>query len=611
VLDAATFHPLASHRVNGGVDYDWVGDTLLVTQLDYTTRWRVRSDLYGWVPGRDWQRRTWGARLVAPAGGGGRGAAITLGAAAAVPTVPVPASPSGAVWTELAFSPDGRSLAGSRVANGRWSLLEWPADRPAAGTALVETRVSIADPVWTPGGELWFVADPTGFPQAYRWRDAGMAEPLTSDPLGARAPAPLADGTLVYASPRARGWELRHAQPLAGGARATFPDPLPFEPAPEVATRETGYAMWPSLAPHFWIPFFLNAGPSGRFGGAVTAGADAIGRVQYLADLFVAPQHWRAAGDLTLLFQGLGNPTLDLFVSSRWLDLLPPPRAARFTLSELWQRAALGASFVAQRWRSFASVRVAAELERTHFATTPDTSLAAVCVGCETQDLVGGSVTLALSRLVTGPLAVSPENGFLASLTYRRRQETATARWSDELRGRLALYARVPGLGGFAHHVLAVRLAAGGTSGPLGPMYNIGGVSSGTVGVGFGQSLGVSRTFPVRGYPNGTLSGRRAATGSIEYRLPLALIGRALGHLPIGADKLWLNAFVDAGDAWAPGTSAQFTRLRSVGVELASRVSLSYDFLLALRLGLAAPLVAQPSGAARRPQLYFTLGSDF
>jgi hypothetical protein len=343
----------------------------------------------------------------------------------------------------------------------------------------------------------------------------------------------------------------------------------------------------------------------------VTAGADAIGRVQYLADLFVAPQRWRAAGDLTLLYQGLGNPTLDLYVSSRWLVLLPPPRAGSLTLSELYQRAALGASFVAQRWRRFASVRVAAELERTHFATIPATALATVCGGCETQDLVGGSVTLALSHLVTGALAVSPENGFLASLTYRRREEAATTRWSNELRGRLALYARVPGLGGFAHHVLAVRLAAGGTSGPLGAIYSIGGVSSGTVSVSFGQSLGVSRTFPVRGYPNGTLAGRRAATGSIEYRLPLALIGRALGHLPIGADKLWLNAFADAGDAWAPGTSAQFTRLRSAGLELASRVSLSYDLLLALRLGLAQPLVALPSGAARRPQLYLALGSDF
>src|SRR5207245_2194334 len=28
VLDAATGRPLAAHRVNGGVDYDWLGDTL-------------------------------------------------------------------------------------------------------------------------------------------------------------------------------------------------------------------------------------------------------------------------------------------------------------------------------------------------------------------------------------------------------------------------------------------------------------------------------------------------------------------------------------------------------------------------------------------------------
>src|SRR6266571_6345572 len=39
VLDAATERPLAAHRVTGGVDCDWLGDTLLVTQLDFTSRW--------------------------------------------------------------------------------------------------------------------------------------------------------------------------------------------------------------------------------------------------------------------------------------------------------------------------------------------------------------------------------------------------------------------------------------------------------------------------------------------------------------------------------------------------------------------------------------------
>src|SRR2546426_9390489 len=47
------------------------------------------------------------------------------------------------------------------------------------------------------------------------------------------------------------------------------------------------------------------------------------------------------------------------------------------------------------------------------------------------------------------------------------------------LRSQLALYAHVPGLGGFAHHALALRLAAGSFNGALGSFYKGGGVSSG------------------------------------------------------------------------------------------------------------------------------------
>ena len=140
MLDAATFRTLATHLVNGGADYDWVGDTLAVTQLDYTSRWRIRSDLYHWLPAAgEWRRVTRGARLVAPAGGGGRLAAITLGPASGRPTVPAPPpSPDSgdALWTDLAPSPDGRWVAGVRCADGRWSLVLWPATSPADAVAL-------------------------------------------------------------------------------------------------------------------------------------------------------------------------------------------------------------------------------------------------------------------------------------------------------------------------------------------------------------------------------------------------------------------------------------------------------------------------------------------
>jgi len=611
VLDAATNRPLATHRVNGGVDYDWLGDTLVITQLDFTSRWRIRSDLYRWLPGGAWRRATHGARLVAPAGGGGRLAAITLGAASARPTVPAPAVPRGAVWEDVAPSPDGRWVAGSRSVEGRRALVRWPADSPDAGVVLLETGGSIADVVWTPGGEIWFVADPTGVPQVYRWRESGPALPLTNEPLGARAPAPLPNGTLLYTALTARGWELRRAQALAGGAPVSFPKPLPFDAAPAVPVSETGYTMWPSLRPHFWIPVFDNAGPTGRFGGALTAGTDALGRFSYAADLFVSPEPFRAAGDFVLVSSVLGNPTLDLSAWASWADLRPPPSASSVTLSELDHYAALGASFVTRRWRRSASVRVAAELERFRYATIPDTALATVCPACVTQNLVGGSVTLTLSRLVSGALSVSPENGVTWSVTYRRRDEQGSARWSNELRSRLALYARVPGLGGFAHHVLALRFLAGGTNGPLGTLFRVGGVAPQGVNLFFAPTLTATRAFPLRGYASGELRGQRAVAGSVEYRVPLALVGQALGHLPLGVDKLWLNLFADAGDAWGPGASPRLTRLRSTGLELAGRMMVSYDFPLSVRLGIAQPLVAPPSGGARRPQLYAALASDF
>jgi WD40 repeat protein len=613
VLDAATERLLETHPVNGSADYDWLGDTLLITQLDFTSRWRLRSDLYRWLPGEAWRRATRGARLVAPAGGGGRLVAIALGPASGRPTVPAPAVPEGAVWMDVAPSSDGRWLAGTRLADGRSALVRWPVDSPDAATVLIETGGTIADLVWTPGGELWFVGDPAGFPQVYRWRESGGAEPLTNEPLGARAPAPLPDGTLLYAALTARGWELRRAAALAGGSGApvVFRRPLPFDSAPAVAQRETGYTLWPSLRPSFWLPLFQNAGPTGRFGGALTAGTDAVGRFAYAADVLVSPRPFRAAGDFALVSAALGNPTLDASASGSWADLAPPPGAPSVTLSELDYVAALGASFVARRWRSVASVRLAAELEHTHFATIPDTSLAAVCPGCGAQDLVGGSVTLALSRLVVGPLSVSPENGVAWSATYRRREEQGAPRWSNELRSRFALYARVPGLGGFAHHVLALRLLAGGSSGPLGTLFRVGGVSPQGVNVLFAPSLSATRAFPLRGYGAGELRGQRAAVGSVEYRAPLGLVGRALGHLPVGVDKVWLNLFAEAGDAWAPGASPRFARLRAAGFELAGRVTVSYDFPLAVRLGVAQPLATAPSGAARRPHVYAALASDF
>lgn len=621
VIDARDYRRLRAHQVNGGVSYDWLGDTLVVAQLDFTGRWRIRSDLYRWLPNGEWRRETYGARLTQPRAGSGLLAGIVLEPGGNRPALPGAESAGGAgrgvTWGGVVPSPDGRWMAATRHADGRWALVRWPAGSPDSVAVLVESGGVLADPTWTPepDGAPLFVSDRSGFPQVYRWNDGTGATPLTAEPLGARAPAALPDGTLLYATLTAGGWELRHAP-----ARPMSPPPLgwsvgvparavPFDSAPAVPTRETGYAAAPSLRPHFWVPLFQDDFGTGRFFGAATAGSDALGRYVYVAQGFAAWDPVRAAGALTVVSRGLGNPTLDVSLSSDWVHT--GRTAGGTVVSEREQEAAVGASFVVRRWNTVASLRVAAEYEGSRFVARPDTALAAVCIGCASRDLVGGSVSLGLSRFVLAPLAISPEQGFAWTATYRRREQQGLPRWSDELRGRLRLYARLPGIGGFAHPVLAVRLAAGGTAGPLVETLSVGGVSAGTLDLGFGQSLGATRDFPVRGYARGELRGRRAATASVEIRLPVALIGRSLGHLPVGTDRLSLSLFGDIGDAWNPGTPARLTRLRSAGVEVVGDLTFNYDVPLRLRVGLAQPLADPPSGRSRRPRVYVAFASDF
>jgi hypothetical protein len=607
IADAATWRPLRRHGINSLASPGWLGDTLVVSQIDFTSRWRIRSDLYRWTPDGAWHRSTRAARLTEPHAGGGVFSAVVVSAGDNRPTLPGVPDPPGTTWGAIVPSPDGRWVAAARHGDGHWALVRWPAHAPDSVTVLFERARIVADPAWTQHGALLFVADPTGLPQVYRWTDSGAVR-LTADPAGARHPAPLADGTLVYATLGARGWQLRRATPLVAAAEPGAA-PAPFDTAPAVATRETGYTAWPSLRPHFWIPTLLTTSGAGTFVGAVTAGGDALDRDYYVVQALAAPDTKRAAGAFWLVDQRLGNPTLDISGSSDWSFV-----GTSFTgvaVSERDQDAALGLTFVRQRWRTFMSLRAAGEYEGRRFAAEPDTPLVAVCTGCTNRDLVGGSVSVGLARAFAGPLSVSPENGFSVAGLVRRREQQGSTRWANEVRARAGLYLRVPGPGGFAHSVLALRLAAGATAGPITKTLGVGGVSSGTLALGFGQSFGTARAFPVRGYAGGTLRGRRAATASVEYRMPLALIGKGVGHLPVGADKLSLSLFGDAGDAWEPGAQPRLTHLYSAGAELVTDVNINYDFPLRLRLGAAEPIAPLPGGGRRRLQAYLGFSSDF
>jgi hypothetical protein len=601
IVELPSWRVLRSHRVTGQVAYDWLGDTLVIAQLEFSGRWRLRSDLWRWTPDGAWRRSTHDARLTEPRTGARVVSALRLQPGDNAPALPGVPDPPGAAWGAVVPSPDGRWVAATRHVNGRWALVRWPAAAPESVAVLAEPSGIVSDPLWMGEGVL-YVAEVAGFPQVHLWTADGAAQ-VTDEPLGARAPAALPGDTLLYATLAGGGWELRAApltrRPLSAvpavGARAAF------DSAPPVTVRETGYRAWPSLRPHFWLPIGSDAGPSGGFTGAATAGGDAVGRYLYLASALASVRPARAQGAVLLLLRGPGNPTLDLSASNDWSHL---GTVGGHVVSVHDLDAALGATFVARRWRRFVSLRLAAEYEGSRFVARPDTAMAALCTGCRRRDLVGGSVGLAAGSLTTAPLAVSPLDGAFANVLYRRRAEQSTARWSAEARGRLALYARLGPRVGFAHPVLAVRVAAGTIDGPIGSRFSVGGVSSGFVDLGFGQTVGNTRTFPVRGYDGGTLRGTRAATVTLEYRLPLALVGKAIGHLPLGVDRFSLALFGDAGDAWDAGQRPRLRRLRSAGAELVSDVRVSYDFPLRLRLGVAQP-------ATGRTRVYGAFSADF
>ena len=611
VVDATSGAVLRSHRVTGQVSYDWLSDTLIVAQLEYADRWTVRSDLWRWLPppSAAWQRVSDAGRVLEPRVGGGVVAALKLGGGINAPVVaphladPIIDAP-GTTWGDVVPSPDGRWIVAPRHQNGQWQLVRWRAGATPSQSLSILTQPAgfVAGPVWGMGGVL-FVTDAAGFPQIHLWKEGQGVTRLTDEPLGARSPAVLPDGRILFTTLGHEGWELRAVAPLESprpmqpGATAA-----PFDSAPPVAFRETGYSSWPSLRPHFWIPLAYNAGDAGHFLGAATAGGDAVGRYVYLANALVSGSPGRAQGFFALVSNALGDPTLDLSASNDWS--LIGVDSTGHVVSREQRDAALGATFLAQRWRSFVSLRVAAEYQGKRYVSDPDTTLADICIGCASHDLVGGVASLSVGSAVAAPLTVSLQDGATASLLYRYRGEQGTSRWLTEVRGRGSVYLRLGPRLGYAYPVLAVRLATGAMDGPLPDHLSVGGVSSGAAELAFAQTIGTFRTFPVRGYSAGAARGRRAATATVEYRLPLALVGKSLGHLPFGADKISAAVFGDLGDAWNPGEAARLHSLRSFGAELVADLTVSYDLPLRVRVGVAQPATGQA-------QIYGAFAADF
>lgn len=620
VIDPASGHELRAHQVNGGAELAWLGDTLFVTQLEFDTPARVLGDLYRWTPDGAWRRLTHAARVREPfAVPNGIGAVSAERGRMHVVTMPPDGDPTAAMslppgdaWGKLAIDPRGARIAAARHLDGAWDIVIWPVGDPSAARAVTHGAALVGDPAWSPdGGRLFFASERAGLPQVYALTLAtDSIERWTDAPTGAREPEPLPGGGLLYSTILPDGFAVVLDPRPSRSPAGAVPAPATMRAAAIVDVRESGYDPWPALLPHYWSPAWHIESGAGTYVGAVTSGSDVIGRTAYAAYVGFSPSPLRWEAALTMVHRRWRAFALDASAQQFWesYGLYADSAGTLRTLGHRERSGAVGATWSWRRWRSSASVRLGAEVGQDAYAYNDP----AIPAPYATSAFAGAVLTADLARVQYPALAIAPENGFvLSGLARRRRALDGSGAWSDELRGDLTTYLALP-LPGFAHWVLVGEGRAARSSGPNGPLFGVGGASSGVIDLVPGVAIGgATRTFPLRGYPASVRGFDRATTVVGELRVPLALVGRGVLGGGIGLDRVAVNLFGEAGGAWVAGTPATPFALRDLGGELDVGIAVAYHLAFRVHVGLAVPLSDGLGASAGSPRGYVTVGPSF
>ena len=623
IRDLESGTQIASHSTNLLEGLVWIDSTLFLTQLEFDSPVDIRSDLYSWIPGGDWSRVTHGSRDTDVfAARFGRLGIIGLDTAVrevrtadqdTMDGEPFPVPPADD-WGRIAVSPSGDRVAAARHTKGRWDIVIWPWDNPNSFEYVTDDPAMDADPIWSAdGSRLLFASERGGMPQVYSYGIANKeTSRITNEPTGAREPAITPDGTLYYSTALSDGYAIvQQHGPLVGTGEPERPVPgLQVDSAPVVGVRESGYAPWGALRPHFWIPIAHNEESSGVFFGALTSGVDAIERTAYSAVATVAPSTGRWEGVLSLLHSRWRSWSVDLSGAQTW-DYWGWRAAASgdFVQGSSRERSIeTGLRHQWRWWRTAASTRLGTFVEQDKLVSDGNEPFAFTA---SNPTFWGGILLATLSHLEIPALAISPENGGSISGFYLRRWEIGGPEWSYELRGVVNGYLALD-LPGFSHWVLAGRVSAGLTGGSFPSEYSIGGESGDRVSLLPGSSVGNGRrTFPMRGYPRGDGRFTRAFVGITELRIPIWLAGRSVGRLPLLIDKVSSALFWELGGGWNEGGDPIPTALSDAGAELTVDLGIGAGLLLKTRVGLAVALKDWGTTQQGDVRAYIAFGPSF
>jgi hypothetical protein len=503
------------------------------------------------------------------------------------------------------WSPDGRSIVVERHRPGALSEIV-VVDVAARSVRIIasDADARIVTPAWLPDGQA-IVAARASEDAPFNLHEFPIDTRLPSRQLtrttgGATWPDVAPDGkSIVFVGYTAEGFDL-FLMPYPVMPTPVMPSPVmpsPVMPSPvgsgfsRIGPPEGGpheldeatnvYRPWRTLKPTSWSPIVGGNSHQVR-AGAATAGVDVLGYHAYAA-------------------------------SATWLVAKPAGADSPNAVAPDWQIA-----YAYNRWRP--SLWVAASSDTTFFAGPPTeagipsaatrrsdrveagllfpvhhvrrshTTLVSALRASDRLTSPGGTRSLSRTSLRaawrmmsahTFGYSISPERGVLIGATVEtvRRAFGASAdadAWTADARLYLPSVAR--------HHVVALRLAAGASSGDsnLRRAFHLGGALPNVSVIDFGSNA----ISLLRGFGSDSFAGTHVALLNAEYRWPLARPQRGVGTWPLFLHTVHAAAFADAGQTWARRFDAAQIKA-SVGVELSGRLVVGYHFPMTATVGAA------------------------
>jgi hypothetical protein len=641
-------------RLNSSTPSAWSGDGARVfAQHDLLDPYRYRSDLYR-EQGGVTTRLTRGARLLEPdvrndgwivatqlVPGGSR---IVVLAPNAERLLPLTGGNGDEQWTSPRFSPDGSRIAAILRQRGGHSIvmLLSPEGQQLGGT--FGSRGVLSGVSWTSdGASLLVSSDVEGRADIYLVPvdEDGAPRRLSATATGFFHPEPSPDGRRLAAIQfTARGFEVGVADlRTTPGAEAADPpagreEPRPLPQVVAIGDSARRYSAWRSVLPRYWLPLIVAENGTTSLG-AMSSGRDVVGRHEWAADLLMPLGDAGATWGATYRYAGLGVPWLEFSAAQAWAT----PRAIVSqgeVVGEFRRRsreATLAATFLRPRVRTAMSASLGVGVRMRDFETRPRELIDRLNPRARSDSVTPrlfASASFSSTRRAVH--AISPEEGFTAfGLVNQRwgRRWTATADGDQPERivthtliGATSAYLPLE-LPGFARHVLAMRIAGGSADSRGADVLDVGGVSGTPLAVLPGYTLGEGRrTFPVRGFSDGALSGWKAVATSAEYRAPILMPARGLSMLPLFLDRTSVSVFADAGGIWCDGrtmvacgaSAADRSQIwiASTGAEVnVDAAVFSWDLPYRLRGGVAVPVAGRERSGANPMTVYFAAGLAF